>query len=100
MNFVTNWKLSGVTTSAMVTFVVLTAAPLFAVVSVQSRSDVRSGALAQQQANVRTFAGILQGAVPSLKVRKDRSGIINGIAVNDDAVFYSDELVDRIAEAT
>lgn len=100
MNFITNRKLSGVTTAAMVMFVILTAGALFAVVALQSWSDVRSSALAQQQANVRTFAGILKGAVSSLTVRKDSSGAINGVVVNDDAVFYSDELVDRIAEAT
>ncbi|MCB5173573.1 methyl-accepting chemotaxis protein [Microvirga lenta] len=84
----------------MIAFVIVTAAALFAVVSLQSWSDVHTNAVAQQQANVRTFTGILQGAVKSLKVRKDGSGAINGIIVNDDAVFYSDELVDRIAEAT
>jgi methyl-accepting chemotaxis protein len=84
----------------MVLFVIMTAAALFAVVALQSWSDVKSSALAQQQANVRTFAGILKGVVSSLKVRKDENGAINGIIVNDDAVFYSDELVDRIAEAT
>lgn len=100
MNLITNRRLSGVTTAAMVMFVILTAAALFVVVALQSWSDVRSNALAQQQANVRTFTGILKGAVSSLTVRKDGDGAINGIVVNDDAVFYSDELVDRIAEAT
>ncbi|WP_230531685.1 methyl-accepting chemotaxis protein [Microvirga roseola] len=100
MQFLANRKLSHLTTAAMVAFVVLTAASLFAVVSMQTRADVRTNALTQLQANVRTFAGILKTSVGGLAVKKDANGAISGITVNDDAVFYSDELVDRIAEAT
>ncbi|MBD2748190.1 Cache 3/Cache 2 fusion domain-containing protein [Microvirga sp. BT688] len=100
MQFLANRKLSHLTTAAMVAFVVMTAAALFAVVSLQTRSDVQSKALAQLQSNVRTFVGILRGSIGSLTVKKDSTGAITGITVNDDAVFYSDELADRIAEAT
>ncbi|MGF9760006.1 methyl-accepting chemotaxis protein [Microvirga sp. 0TCS3.31] len=100
MQFLANRKLSHLTTAAMVAFVVMTAAALFAVVSLQTRSDVQSKALAQLQSNVRTFVGILRGSIDSLTVKKDGTGAITGITVNDDAVFYSDELADRIAEAT
>nr|WP_247654661.1 methyl-accepting chemotaxis protein [Microvirga sp. HBU67558] len=84
----------------MVAFVVVTAAALFAVVSLQTRQDVETKALAQLQSNVRTFVGILRGSIDSLSVKKDAAGAVTGITVNDDAVFYSDELADRIAEAT
>ncbi|QFU14987.1 methyl-accepting chemotaxis protein [Microvirga thermotolerans] len=100
MSFLARRKLSHLTTAAMIAFVVLTAAALFAVVALQTRADVRANALAQLQANVRTFAGILEGSVGSLATRKDATGAIVGIVVDDDAVFYSDALVDRIAEAT
>ena len=100
MQFLANRKLSHLTTAAMVAFVVLTAAALFAVVSLQTRSDVQSKALAQLQSNVRTFVGILRGSIDSLTVKKDATGAVTGITVKDDAVFYSDELADRIAEAT
>ena len=84
----------------MVAFVVMTAAALFAAVSLQTRSDVETKALAQLQSNVRTFVGILRGSIDNLAVKKDGTGAVTGITVNDDAVFYSDELADRIAEAT
>ncbi|MCB8819187.1 methyl-accepting chemotaxis protein [Microvirga rosea] len=100
MSFFARRKLSHLTMAAMIAFVVLTAAALFAVVSIQTRADVKADALKQLQANVRTFAGILQGSVGTLTTRKDATGAIVGIVVNDDAVFYSDDLVDRIAEAT
>ncbi|MBM1175353.1 methyl-accepting chemotaxis protein [Microvirga arabica] len=100
MQFLAHRKLSHLTTAAMVAFVVMTAAALFAVVSLQTRSDVQSKALAQLQSNVRTFVGILSGSIGSLTVKKDGTGAVTGITVNDDAVFYSDELADRIAEAT
>jgi len=100
VQFLANRKLSHLTTAAMVAFVVMTAAALFAVVSLQTSSDVQSKALAQLQSNVRTFVGILRGSISSLTVKKDSTGAITGITVNDDAVFYSDELADRIAEAT
>ncbi|WP_262271363.1 methyl-accepting chemotaxis protein [Microvirga yunnanensis] len=100
MQFLANRKLSHLTTAAMVAFVVLTAAALFAVVALQTRQDVETKALAQLQSNVRTFVGILRGSIDSLSVKKDAAGAVTGITVNDDAVFYSDELADRIAEAT
>jgi methyl-accepting chemotaxis protein len=100
VQFLANRKLSHLTTAAMVAFVVMTAAALFAAVALQTRSDVQSKALAQLQSNVRTFVGILRGSIDSLTVKKDGTGAITGITVNDDAVFYSDELADRIAEAT
>ncbi|MBQ0823568.1 methyl-accepting chemotaxis protein [Microvirga terrae] len=100
MQFLANRKLSHLTTAAMVAFVVVTAAALFAVVSLQTRQDVETKALAQLQSNVRTFVGILRGSIDSLSVKKDAAGAVTGITVNDDAVFYSDELADRIAEAT
>ncbi|HEV2565752.1 MAG TPA: methyl-accepting chemotaxis protein [Microvirga sp.] len=100
MQFLANRKLSHLTTAAMVAFVVVTAAALFAVVALQTRSDVETKALAQLQSNVRTFVGILRGSIDSLTVKKDAAGAVTGITVNDDAVFYSDELADRIAEAT
>ena len=68
MQFLANRKLSHLTTAAMVAFVVMTAAALFAVVSLQTRSDVQSKALAQLQSNVRIFVGILRGSIDSLTV--------------------------------
>ncbi|MEE1655771.1 methyl-accepting chemotaxis protein [Microvirga sp. CF3062] len=100
MQLLAHRKLSHLTTAAMVAFVVMTAAALFAAVSLQTSSDVQSKALAQLQSNVRTFVGILRGSIDSLTVKKDSTGAVTGITVNDDAVFYSDELADRIAEAT
>jgi methyl-accepting chemotaxis protein len=100
VQFLAHRKLSHLTTAAMVAFVVMTATALFAVVSLQTRSDVETKALAQLQSNVRTFVGILRGSIDNLAVKKDATGAVTGITVNDDAVFYSDELADRIAEAT
>ena len=98
MQFLANRKLSHLTTAAMVAFVVMTAAALFAVVSLQTRADVESKALTQLQSNVRTFVGILRGSIDSLAVKKDADGAITAITVNDDAVFYSDELAERVTK--
>jgi len=68
VQFFANRKLSHLTTAAMVAFVVLTAAALFAVVSLQTRSDVQTKALAQLQSNVRTFVGILRGSIDSFGI--------------------------------
>lgn len=100
MKLLKNVKLSHLVTATMILFVVATAGALFAEVSYTARSDVTSTALAQQQANVRTFAAVLKSTVPDLSVRKDATGAVSAIVVDDGATFHGDDLVDRIAEAT